>query len=110
MILPVTHRILVRPVSLKETDETLIRAKASGIVIPENSTELKREQQGVDEGTVLDFGPTVFRDFGTENPLKAGDIITYARHAGKAVKDPDTKEELLLINDEDVVCILKKGD
>lgn len=109
MILPVTHRILVKPVQIQEKDETFKRAKQSGIIIPEESKEMKREQQGVDEGTVLAFGPTVFQDFGTENPLKVGDTILYARHAGKAVKDPDDGEDYLVLNDEDVVCILKKG-
>lgn len=110
MIIPVTHRILVKPVRIEDKDEAFASAKRAGIVV-EHSKEFRREQQGVDEGTVLAFGPIVFRDFGTDNPLKEGDTILYARHAGKPVKDPENPEiEYLVINDEDVVCILKKGD
>lgn len=107
MIEPILHRILVRPDKIEEIDPALKQAKAAGIVIPELESR-KREQASVDSGTVVSFGPTVFRDFNTTNPLSVGDYIAYARHSGKRITDPDTKEEFVLLNDEDVVCIYKK--
>ena len=107
MIHVVTHRILISPTKIEEKDAAFAAAKRAGIDLSETK-EFKREQQGVDEGTVVSFGPIAFRDFGTENPLTVGDKILYARHAGKPVKDPDTDEEFLVINDEDVVCILRR--
>lgn len=107
MIEPVLHRILVRQDKLEEKDETFRRAHASGIYIPMD--ERAREQAAVDSGEVLAIGATAFKDFGTESPIKVGDHIVYARHAGKDVTDPDTDEKFVAINDEDVVAITKKG-
>ena len=106
-VVPVIHRIVVRQDKLDEKDETFRRAKQAGIHIIEE--EFSREQAAVDTGEVLAIGATAFRDFGVEPPIKAGDRIVYARHAGKVVEDPDTGEKLVCLNDEDVVAILKKG-
>jgi co-chaperonin GroES (HSP10) len=38
--------------------------------------------------------------------IKVGDHIYYARYAGKRVLTPDTKEELLYLNDEDVAGLV----
>jgi co-chaperonin GroES (HSP10) len=109
MIEPILHRILVKPYNFEEHDDVYRSAKNLGIITTIDS-QAKREQQAIDHGTVLAFGPTVFKDYGADNPLKEGDQIVYARHAGKRITDPETKQELLVINDEDVVAILKKGE
>jgi co-chaperonin GroES (HSP10) len=51
MIVPLLHRILVKPDLLEEKDETYRRATASGIVIP-NLDERSREQAAIDTGKV----------------------------------------------------------
>lgn len=107
MIEPVTFRIVVKPFDVKETDDTFKNARAAGIAIPEGF-QMNREQQAVDRGTVVSFGPAVFEAYNTPNPLKVGDEIVYARHSGKAVEDIHTKEEFVVINDEDVVAIFRK--
>lgn len=102
----VTCRVLVQPDDIKETDNRYKAAKnIPGFVIAD--TQVDREQAAVDKGTVVGFGPVVFKDFGTDNPLKVGDRIVYAKHAGKAVIDPETDETFVVINDEDVVAILR---
>lgn len=103
MIKVVLHRILVKPDQLEEVDETHRRAKEMGLVIA-SEKELKRERAAVDTGTVLEIGDTAFKDFNTDSPIKVGDRIAYAKYGGKAVVDPKTKEELLILNDEDVIC------
>lgn len=103
-IKPVIHRILVKPDVLEEVDETYKKAKQAGIVLDFN--ERDREQAAVDTGVVMDFGPTVFQDFHTENPLAVGTRIVYARYGGKAVVDPVDKVKYVLLNDEDVIAIL----
>jgi co-chaperonin GroES (HSP10) len=103
-IKPVIHRILVKPDVLEEVDETYKKAKQAGIVLDFN--ERDREQAAVDTGVVVDFGPTVFQDFHTGNPLNVGTRIVYARYGGKAVTDPETRVKYVLLNDEDVIAIL----
>lgn len=101
-IVPTTFRIVVKPHDVQEEDDTFKRAKAVGIALLDN----KREQEAVDKGTVVSFGPTAFQEYNTTNPLVVGDTIVYARHAGKKVAD--SGEDFLIINDADVVCIIKK--
>lgn len=101
-IQPVTFRIVIKPHDIVEEDALLARAKAAGLQLLDN----KREQDAMDKGTVVSFGPTAFQEFNTPNPLQIGDVVVYARHAGKTVAD--SGEDFLLINDADVVCIIKK--
>jgi co-chaperonin GroES (HSP10) len=106
MIIPTLHRILVKADKLEDVDKTYVKAKQIGIVIPEHE-DRKRAQAGVDKGTVVSIGPTAFRDFQAESPIKEGDYIAYARFAGKIITDPETEEEYVILNDEDVVCLFK---
>lgn len=105
MIIPVLHRILVKPNKLEEEDKSYKSAIGAGIIIPELD-QRKREQAAVDRGIVVQVGDTAFTDFGAVSPVKAGDYIAYAKHAGKYVRDPETEEDFLILNDEDIVCIL----
>ena len=111
---PVGHRILVRPYSIEERDETFKKAKAAGIMIAPTDDHNRREA-GVDRGEVLQVGPDAFRGFylnsyGTlENFTpwcKPGDFIAFAKYSGMIVEKDG--EKFLIINDEDVVCILEE--
>lgn len=107
-IKPILHRILVKPDDIMEKDVHLRKAKELGLIV--HRDEQDREQAAVDEGTVVDFGPTVFRDFGSDNPIKVGDKVVYARYAGKPIVDPDDEVKYVALNDEDVIAIItKKG-
>lgn len=106
MIEPVTFRIVIKPFDIDETDDAYKAAKRMGLDLSQEKTK-KREQQAVDRGTVVSFGPVSFEAFNTPNPLKVGDEICYARHAGKEIEDIYTKEKFVLINDEDVVAIFR---
>lgn len=109
MIVPVTHRILIKADRIENVDKTYIAAKRAGIVIPDHDDN-KRAQAGVDKGIVVAIGPTAFRDFNTECPLSVGDYVAYARYSGKHIEDPDTGEEFIVLNDEDVVVYFKKEE
>lgn len=108
MIEPTLHRILVKADNLEDVDKTHVKAREMGLVIPDQDGMKKRAQAGVDRGTVLAIGPTAFRDFNSDSPIKVGDYIAYARFAGKIITDPFTDEEFVCLNDEDVVCIFRK--
>lgn len=103
-IKPITHRILVKPDDVMDKDVHLRKAKELGLVL--HRDEQNREQAAVDEGVVVAFGPTVFQDFHTENPLKVGDKVVYARYAGKVIVDPADEVKYVALNDEDVIAIV----
>lgn len=102
-IKPILHRILVKQDVLEEKDKTFAGARAAGIIV--DFAEREREQAAIDSGTVVDIGPTAFRDFGTECPIKVGDSVVYAKYGGKAIVDPDTQVKYVALNDEDIIAI-----
>lgn len=108
MINPLGHRILIQPDKLDDIDPARKRAKAAGIELLDERDESVLQRAGVDKGTVIAIGTTAFKDFGGESWCSVGDYICYAKHAGKWVKDPETDENMLILNDEDVVCSLTK--
>lgn len=98
-------RILVRPKSLEEHDKVRASAKAAGIALLEQTE--RKEEINVDQGTVLQIGPNCHEDYVVD--LKVGDMIGYAKFGGKFFPDPDNEgKNLLIINDEDVICIFKE--
>ena len=108
MITPLLHRIVVKQHKLEETNKDYRRAAQAGIIIPEHEDN-KRAQAGVDKGTVVAIGPTAYRDFNTDIPIKVGDTVAFARFSGKVIADPKDEEEYVALNDEDIVAILS-GD
>ena len=105
MIKPLLHRIIVKQQKLTEAHKEYRRAEALGIVIPEHEDN-KRAQAGVDKGVVVAIGPTAYRDFNTDTPIKVGDMVAFARFSGKTILDPKDDEEYVALNDEDIVAIL----
>lgn len=101
----VIHRLVVKPVELEVYDEVDAKLKELGFVkgITEDT---KYHKTQIDQGTVLDIGPTAFRDYvqkyNLEVPVKVGMLVTYARHSGKHVKDG--ADEVVILNDEDILC------
>lgn len=108
MIFPLLHRILVKPEKFEDVNKDIQRAKAFGLVIPELE-DMKRAQASVDVGVVVSIGPTAYRDFNTEVPISVGERVNYARFAGKLIRDPETDEEFVCLNDEDIICVIR-GD
>ena len=102
-ILPILHRVLIKPDAVEESDELIRRAKAAGIEVQLD----KREQAAVEYGTVVALGSTCFSEFGTtpENEgVVVGAKVSFAKYAGKTVKVEDTK--YLMLNDEDIIGVI----
>lgn len=93
------HRIGVKPFDVDEWDDTRKQAKAIGLALPE---EDKRAKASVDMGTVVQIGP----DAVTE--VEVGNTVAYVKNAGKLIQHPHTKEEIYILNDEDILVILNK--
>lgn len=103
-IKPILHRILVKPDKIEDKDQAFKAATAAGIIIARDERE--REQAAIDTGRVVGMGPTAFQDFGSENPLKVGDYVVYAKYGGKAIIDPEDDVKYVALNDEDIIAIL----
>jgi co-chaperonin GroES (HSP10) len=101
MLVPLGHRLLVRPEKIEEVDEAYAKAKSAGLFIPE--MEARKEQVAVDRGVVIALGSTAFQDFGGAW-CKVGDKVAYTRYGGKLIKDPEDDIEYIILNDEDLVC------
>ena len=99
------HTVLVIPEKVEDVDEVVKRARAAGIEVQLD----KREQKAVEYATVVQVGPTAFKDYGRSSDiLKQGDKVVFAKYAGKEVKHQD--ETYLILNDEDVIAIVKEED
>jgi co-chaperonin GroES (HSP10) len=107
MLIPTTHRIVVKQQLLENVSAEHKRATAIGLVLVDTA-EKKREQAGVDQGVVVAIGPTAFKDFGVDCPISVGDNIAFAKYSGKVVTDPDDNKVYVILNDEDVVCLVKE--
>lgn len=107
MLNPLGPRVIVRPDEFDHADPVYASAKAAGIVLQKD----KREQAAVVKGTVHSIGDQAFQaPVGNGTPwVKIGDRVYYAKYAGKEIVDPETKEELLLLNDEDL-CVKIQGE
>lgn len=96
-------RLLIKPFKVEENDRVFRAAKAAGIELPELSE--RKIQSTIDKGTVLQIGPTASREY--IQGLEVGNLVGFTKFGGKFVRDIDSDEDLLVINDEDVICIFK---
>lgn len=97
MFKAIAFRIIVRPDPIEEKTK-------SGIVL---AVDKKLEMGACVTGTILDIGPDAWAAHKPSRPfagLEVGDKVYFAKYAGKWVVDGITKEEFLVINDDDVVC------
>jgi co-chaperonin GroES (HSP10) len=96
-------RILIQPFALQEHDKVFASAKKAGIELPEFSQ--RKEEVNVDKGTVLQIGTKCHEDY--IDDLKVGDVVGYAKFGGKFIQDPADDKVYLVVNDEDIVCIMR---
>lgn len=97
-------RLLIKPIKIEEHDKAFAAAKAMGLELPDQT---KRQMQTViDKGIVLQIGPNASQDY--IQGVAEGDMIGFSKFGGKFVKDLNSDEDLLIINDEDVVCVFKE--
>lgn len=96
------HRVLIKPHYPEEKTE-------SGIIVGLGK-QYELEKNATQEGEVVGIGPTAWSDpgLGGKPWCKMGDIVMFARHAGKKVREDE--EEYFIINDEDVQCIMREAD
>lgn len=107
MIIPCGHRVLIKVKDITEFDPRYQSARKAGVVIPTDHEDHLRKQAGMDKGHVVSIGPTAFKDFGGEAWCKEGDLVIFAKYAGKVVEDID-ESKYVVLNDEDIVAVVKE--
>lgn len=117
MIKVILHRLLIERDVPEDTDavKTKKALEKSGLAVPHMVKEdldkrALRENASMDKGHIVAIGETAFRDYGIECPVKVGDYISYAKFGGKDVTDPGTGNVYVVINDEDVIAVLKEKE
>jgi co-chaperonin GroES (HSP10) len=106
LIKPIGHKILVKADDIETTTD-------SGIVLV---LDEKLERASQMRGTLVAIGPTAwqaFRYVDTNGKWKngkpwalPGDRVLYSKYAGKIVEDPETEQDFVLMNDEDLVAVI----
>jgi len=107
MITPCGHRILIRVKDITEYDPVYKKAKEAGLALADTHEDHQRKQVGMDKGEVVSIGTTAFKDFGGDPWCKIGDTVLFAKYAGKIVDDPEDNKKYIVLNDEDIVCVLR---
>src|SRR5262249_44991392 len=92
---PIADRIIVRR---EEADEK----SAGGIILPDTA---KNKPQ---RGTIVAVGPGKMKADGTRAAmqLKAGDKVLFTSWAGDEFKDTRKQDELLVMHESDVMCVI----
>lgn len=99
-IVPVGHRVLIKVKPFEEVS-------AGGIVMA-TGDGLTRERYSQDEGEVVALGPQAYQDLGDGTPwCKVGDMVFVNRHSGVFKTDLETKDIYRLINDQDVLGVVR---
>jgi co-chaperonin GroES (HSP10) len=95
---PTGHRVLVTPDAKESVTE-------GGIILTEATQN--QEQQAQIFGTVTSIGKNAFKAFDDGHAwCDVGDRVAFAKYGGFVIKDPHTKEEFRLLNDEDICAII----
>lgn len=112
------HRVLVKVDKMEEVDPVYAAAARAGVLIAKDHEEHRRAQAGLDRGTVVQVGDDAFKAFFfNSNPHQdsskfepwcvVGDLIAFAKYSGKLLEDPEDGQKYIVINDEDVVAVLR---
>ena len=100
------HRVLLRPTGMEDKTDW-------GFDLAPQGDLHKREKAGTVIGEVVDIGPTAWRAFDGDDPnwkpwCKIGDIVYFAKHAGKFITIDG--ETYLLVLDADIQAVILEGD
>lgn len=109
MLKPIGYRVLVRPDGDgMAKDEAGHYKSDGGILLMDTQVEKERAHQVY--GTLVAIGPTAFKKIGgrdstpEECGIELGMRVSFSKYGGVFIEDPVTKEKLVGLNDEDVIC------
>jgi chaperonin GroES len=97
MISPAGHRVLVFPDEIPEKTD-------GGIYRPDTTRD--REQLRTNKGKVIAVGPQAWEAFGDGSRwADVGDVVIFKEYGGLVIEESNKKYRI--INDEDVLAVLK---
>ena len=104
MLKALGYRLIVKPDNVKTSHEVKGTDIKLAIAVHE-----KLYKAPMSVGIVIDIGPLAWVDYNKNAILKKpwveiGDKILYSRYGGKLIKDPDTDEDFVVLDDGDVLC------
>ena len=102
-IMPTEFKVLIHPEEVEDTDPTLRRAKAAGLVMPEREKE--REQMAQMYGRLIAVGGNAFEDWKGNVP-KPGDRVMFAKYAGAQVEGKDGIK-YRIASDKDIAAVME---
>lgn len=95
MMQAIAWRVIVKPDNIEEKS-------SGGIVL---AVDERLEKGARITGTIVGIGPDVYpNSILLHGGLNIGDRVYYAKYAGKTIYDQVTKEEFVVLNDEDIVA------
>ena len=96
-IQPLADRIVVKPMAAEEKTK-------GGIILPDSAKEKPQE------GEIVAVGKGKVLESGSIQPMevKVGDRVLYGKYSGSEITTKDG-EELLIMREEDILAIIKKG-
>ena len=98
-VYPVGYRVLVKPDSLEEYSEGGIQL----VYQDERASEA-----ATTKGTVVAIGREAFGQHKGDDPwVEKGDYVYFSKYSGKRVEDPQDKDLLLIMNDEDILGVIR---
>lgn len=94
-------RLLLRPDQLKKKH----KVEGTDIELDLNwGNKEKQLEAATTEGEVVQLGPQAYEG---ETPwCKVGERVLWGKYAGYWVTDPDTKENLIILDPHDVLCVI----
>ena len=105
-LVPVGKHLLVKAHKLEDVDPVYKRVKAAGLAIPELK-EKKLQERAVERATVVAISSSAWKDWFDGKPwCSVGDDIIFAKYGGHVITEGT--EEFILLNDEDVLCVISK--
>lgn len=104
----VGDRLLVRPNQLKKSvDVTTDDGQTVKLLIEHGAGE-RRLEAATTEGEVVQLGSLAYAD---ETPwCLVGDRIHWGKYAGYWITDPETKEDFVVLDPHDILCVITTGE
>jgi co-chaperonin GroES (HSP10) len=112
------HKILIKPDPI-EVEQELSKENsalaAMGFKVADVDGSKEREKKATTTGTLVAVGPMAWKAFdgekeGWEPWAQIGEKVMFGRYAGDLITHPETKEEYMLLNDEDLYLVLETNN
>ena len=101
MLEPAGHRVLVK---VKKFEEKT----AGGIYIPKSVADTHTRASTF--GTVVAVGSNAWKSFDDGHAwASVGDLVSFVQYGGVTIEDPDTHESFCMLNDEDILAVVRSN-